>query len=1685
MENIHKFEVGGDTTTGTPSRDYQCECTVGLESECYYNGMGYCTYDYEEWGQFNPDIANCSAGELCIGPCDFEYLTGPDIGMSAENANDIIDTQCYAMQVYPGEQLGNMTCTGVGYNGGPYPTMQGLCQPEPQPPEFNVTCCRWDGTCDGNRFAAVDEYSSGLQCAEHYELILPGENPAGIQEYARPYQTMPDFTYGGYEACTGATGDYEGGVFYPGQCMPCGTENFIPNGGQWDECDLGYNWPNENYSQCEYGTTYCVWRTCNAVPQCAWPDDYYDTDNSCRGEMTDYEGCFMTFEYGCGVCCCNGVCLGELFRQKDCYDECSANTDNGETVMWHQRFAHGDYCHEHCENDYCLWPNQSTPRCGDLDECAVSYTHPTCTTNFAVTEDQNNVITFDSGTCSGYGWLDSQAPDDWLDDHGDHDRAWHFWYIMWAQYAPCSENVGVEDIACVDAFTQPVRADGTSAGTLTMNDGASVTGFSMTYTPSADFNQVAYFTYRLVHDWYPHTIYNIDATLTVSGADDNPTCSTVTASVIEDSFAADNPINIGCTINVYETVEYTIEEDVSYGTLDVTNIPNLTYEPNDNFNGTDFFVYKAWATDGGTTTKTVNITVNPDADAPTCETVAVTMNEGESVDIEFNCTAQGSTHTEDAIHHYTVSDGSPGGGMITGCSTYTNCPGTVTFSPPSNDWNTGTSFTYTACTEDDTCSDSTVVTISVVGGPDAPSGCTPVEAGPFDEGSTGNEITISCIPPVFETIVNYTVYQADIGTLQYNDGSAWVDISASGTEISGTTATLKYTPSTDQNVEDEFHYIVQASDLGQLAVDTPILITAGADSPICNNVSATVDEESENILLSIECEPPNAYEEITGYEITVEPGHGTLNSASAPTLFYTPTPNYWGPDSFEYTATASDEGTTDVVFEITVEDVSDQPTWHWIEITEGAIPGYEFDDDDVDDFIAQGIAIWEDTDGQISFEVQEPPGYSCTDIEWSYTVEDFYGTLDFQGGGFGCEGVLNIHPYTRFNTYMLSGTDYVDVPASATISATPDEAMGGVALSLTFSISVMPVGNIPSAPIMYASQDYNTGMGMTFWDNEWMSFIWHPSGIDPLEPGSSQNIPMRYEEMCGDGVSGPAGIPADCIYDRDPYDNNIWWEEEHKFICPGWPENDHVCTSDGQSCGPETCKETTPISTYLAVMIVDYNNTNHGGDDGLGIPKICDNALTPLWYTQNDEGEIAITQGMLPFTFPSDSDTDIPYFFGSAYECIDNTGNPGEHYISYDCSCYGLGEGVRCGPLTLWNEDHYEGAGSCIATGIESPVNTNTCDLRLSYWCENWGWNGQDPYNFEIFYKVVECMYFTTDNGTVKHWGQPYCAESDRMELEWYCDDDNPLKCSTGQYSGDGYSGASLMWAIPSGDGTIADWDLDSRGRDVYTYTFQDTSDIADDEFVCMSYGGWNPDPNNGICPAGNTPTGAPTIGYNWNFGDTENNTAIGETTSHTFSGMGRFTVTLSFTVGNYWNENLFVEKIRYKEMWIGNIGQPWFNEPWMLVSVPVEAPDMTSSALFPNSIPNTLYGFNAGYGPIEELEVGKGYWLRFRPPNVQPDVWENISIVGGIVPTIAGREIKLVDLVNAWNLVGGLTDTIDFYSDALGDPDGIVIANTLWSFGYDFGGGYQQEDEINPGQGYWLRTNSAGTISIHELIEE
>ena len=135
--------------------------------------------------------------------------------------------------------------------------------------------------------------------------------------------------------------------------------------------------------------------------------------------------------------------------------------------------------------------------------------------------------------------------------------------------------------------------------------------------------------------------------------------------------------------------------------------------------------------------------------------------------------------------------------------------------------------------------------------------------------------------------------------------------------------------------------------------------------------------------------------------------------------------------------------------------------------------------------------------------------------------------------------------------------------------------------------------------------------------------------------------------------------------------------------------------------------------------------------------------------------------------------------------------------------------------------------------------------------------------------------------------------------------------------------------------------------------------------------------------------------------------------------------------------------------------------QDWNLLGLPLEIEDGSYNILFPESIEGTLYSFDNGYILETSFIQGEGYWLRFNEEGIT-------AITGMLINELT------VNLNEGWNLISGITTPLDI--TLIQDPDGIIISGTVYGFTT---GGYSIAENIQPGKGYWVRTNSSGSITL------
>jgi hypothetical protein len=88
------------------------------------------------------------------------------------------------------------------------------------------------------------------------------------------------------------------------------------------------------------------------------------------------------------------------------------------------------------------------------------------------------------------------------------------------------------------------------------------------------------------------------------------------------------------------------------------------------------------------------------------------------------------------------------------------------------------------------------------------------------------------------------------------------------------------------------------------------------------------------------------------------------------------------------------------------------------------------------------------------------------------------------------------------------------------------------------------------------------------------------------------------------------------------------------------------------------------------------------------------------------------------------------------------------------------------------------------------------------------------------------------------------------------------------------------------------------------------------------------------------------------------------------------------------------------------------------------------------------------------------GYWLKFPAAEI-------VNIFGG------DRTESVLSLSAGWNLIGGPNCNVPLNSVI--DPGGIIIPGSL----YGYSGSYTSANSIDGTKAYWIKTNSAGNITI------
>lgn len=410
------------------------------------------------------------------------------------------------------------------------------------------------------------------------------------------------------------------------------------------------------------------------------------------------------------------------------------------------------------------------------------------------------------------------------------------------------------------------------------------TGPALTYTPEPNYNGPDSFIY-VVNDGEVDS-NSATVSITVAAVNDEPTANHQSAMTKVDRSAS--IVLTGSDIDS-EALSFAIVAKPKHGTLafspDFARVGKLVYTPEARFIGSDSLAFKI--NDGTTdsTPATVSIDVTPNH-VPTAVLQAVTTTEDAPVVV----TLKGEDMDDDTVIYSVVTG--PAHGALSGTApnlTYT----------PNRDFYGPDSFTFKV---NDGVADSapTTVSITITAANDRPM-------------AANDNITLTEDEPA---AIALRGVDPDGNRLTYSIVTKPFHGSLSGIEPN-----VVYEPELNFNGPDSFTFKVNDGTADSVIGTISITVTGLADAPIANNASVTAKED-ENLAIILTGDDPDG-DPIT-YSVLRNPTHGTL-TGMAPTVTYTPDPNFSWLDSFTFRVNDGTADSAPATVSISVTPVNDPP----------------------------------------------------------------------------------------------------------------------------------------------------------------------------------------------------------------------------------------------------------------------------------------------------------------------------------------------------------------------------------------------------------------------------------------------------------------------------------------------------------------------------------------------------------------------------------------------------------------------------------------------------------------------------------------------------------------------------------------------------------------------------------------
>ncbi|WP_255059507.1 Ig-like domain-containing protein [Mycolicibacterium arenosum] len=450
-----------------------------------------------------------------------------------------------------------------------------------------------------------------------------------------------------------------------------------------------------------------------------------------------------------------------------------------------------------------------------------------------------------------------------------------------------SGNVLSNDIDVDNALLTTSLASGPTHGTVTLGlDG------SFIYRPDDDYYGPDSFTYTASDGW--STSAPATVAITVTPVNDAPVAVGDTFTTTEDDAVSGNLVSNDTDVD-NALLTTTLASQPTRGTVTLGLGGSFIYTPTGNYYGIDSFTYTV--SDGTVSSAPATVTVTITAVNDTPVAVGDTFTTAEDSALAGHVLGN-DTDVDSAILTTTLADGPSHGSVILG-------PDGSFIYTPDDDFYGSDSFTYTASDGTATSSPATV-TITITAVNDAP-----IAVG--DTFSTAEDVALAG---------NVLGNDTDI------DSSSLTTVLASGptrgTVVLGLDGSFIYTPPDDYRGFDSFTYTVSDGAITSSPVTVTITITAVNDAPIAVGDTFSTDEDAAmagNVLGNdLDVDSP-----FLTTNLSSGPSHGSVILGPDGSFIYTPDDDFYGSDSFTYTASDGTATSTPATVTITVAAFNDTP----------------------------------------------------------------------------------------------------------------------------------------------------------------------------------------------------------------------------------------------------------------------------------------------------------------------------------------------------------------------------------------------------------------------------------------------------------------------------------------------------------------------------------------------------------------------------------------------------------------------------------------------------------------------------------------------------------------------------------------------------------------------------------------